>query len=229
VKPAPEVNVPTQERLGSVIGGGAMIYFGLRKRSLGGLVLAGLGAALMRRGVTGHCSGYATLGLNRARGDGAAPDEYSARGIHVAESVTVQATPEELYNFWRNLENLPLVMGYLQSVTALDDRRSRWVAKAPAGISVSWEAEIINDTPNELIAWRSLYPAAVDNAGSVRFAALKNGVGTLLSVTLDYIPPAGRAGWLVARLFGQDPASEVRKDLHRFKAIIERVPSNSSR
>lgn len=217
----PETNVPARERWVSGLTGGALVLTGLRMRSLPGAVLALVGGAMLHRGYTGHCYGYQALGINRARGEGAAPEEYFERGIHVAESVTINKSAEELYRFWRDLENLPRVMDYLQSVRKIDDKRSHWAAKAPAGVTVEWDAEIINDEPNALIAWRSLYPASVDNAGSVRFIPAPGGRGTEVHVSLDYIPPAGRVGWAVAKLFGKDPAAEVREDLRRFKAMME--------
>ena len=86
---------------------------------------------------------------------------------------------------------------------------------------MEWDAEIINDEPNRLIAWRSLGGADVDNAGSVRFVPAEAGGGTEVSVTLDYIPPAGRAGALAAKLFGRDADQMVREDLRGFKALME--------
>ncbi len=217
----PEINVPSTERLASALVGGGLVLTGLRMRSLPGAMLALLGGAMVHRGMTGHCMAYAALGVNRATGEGAQAEEYFQHGIHVAESVTIEKPARELYDFWRNFENLPQFMGHLQSVQVVDSRRSRWQAKAPAGLSVSWEAEVINDVPGEKIAWRSLYPATVDNAGSVRFVEGPEGRGTEVHVTIDYIPPAGKIGWIVAKLFGTDPAAEVREDLRRLKSILE--------
>lgn len=215
------VNVADHERIASVAVGVPMVLAGLRRGSLSGLVVAAIGGHMVYRGVTGHCRAYSLIGVNSARGKGADPTEYFERGIHVVESVTVSKPARELYDFWRKLENLPRIMSHLKGVEKIDDRRSRWVAKAPAGLTVQWEAEIINDVPGETIAWRSLYPASVDNAGSVRFAAAPGDRGTEITVTLDYIPPAGKVGWVVAKLFGTDPAAEVREDLRRFKRIME--------
>ncbi|MDB5299531.1 MAG: cyclase/dehydrase [Phycisphaerales bacterium] len=215
----PETNVPAKERWISGITGGALLLTGLRMRSLPGAVIALVGGAMLHRGYTGHCHGYQALGINRARGEGAPPEEYFERGIHVSESVTIDKPAEELYRFWRDVENLPRVMGHLESVRKIDEKRSHWAAKAPAGITVEWDAEIINDEPNRIIAWRSLYPASVDNAGSVRFLPAPDGRGTEVIVTLDYIPPAGRVGAVIAMLFGKDPGVEIREDLRRFKAM----------
>jgi uncharacterized membrane protein len=217
-------NVGDTERWVSAVGGGALALFGLKRGGLGGVLLAALGGGLVYRGVTGHCSGYAALGVStaddRPAGEGPAePHAYFERGIHVEESVTVNRTPWELYDYWKNFENLPRFMAHLKDVKKIDERRSHWVAKAPAGMSAEWDAEIINDEPNALIAWRSLGGATVDNAGSVRFVPAAE--GTEVKVVLDYIPPAGRLGAAVAKLFGEEPGVQVREDLRRFKEVME--------
>ncbi len=112
-------------------------------------------------------------------------------------------------------------MLHLQSVTVKDLTHSRWVANAPAGRTVAWDAEIINDKENELIAWRSVGNADIDNAGSVHFTPAPGGRGTVVKVVLEYVPPAGQAGKLVAKLFGEEPDTQVREDLRHFKEIME--------
>ena len=168
-KQSPVLNVPAAERWGSGLAGGALLYTGLRMRTLPGAFLAFVGGAMLHRAVTGHCMAYSALGINRAKGEGATPEEYFQQGIHVSESTTINKPAEELYQYWRDFKNLPHIMSYLESVEVIDHRKSKWRAKAPAGLTVQWEAEIISDTPGKKIAWRSLYPASVDNAGSVRF------------------------------------------------------------
>jgi uncharacterized membrane protein len=218
----PAVNVGNTERWVSAIGGGALVVAGVKARSLTGLLAAALGGALVHRGVTGHCHGYAAFGVDTAHGGpGAEPEEYFDRGIHVEQSMTINRTPWDLYQFWRNFENLPRFMRHVESVKVLDEKRSRWVVDGPAGKSVEWEAEIINEEPNALIAWRSLGGATVDNAGSVRFVPGPEGRGTEVRVVIDYIPPAGRVGNWVATLFGKNPSGEIREDLRRFKQLME--------
>ena len=216
-----EVNVGTTERWVSAIAGGAIAVAGIRARSLSGLLLAAAGGALVYRGATGHCSAYAALGASTADHDAASPADYYERGIHVEESMTVNRTPWDLYQFWRNFENLASFMHHVESVRVIDDKRSHWVVKAPAGTTVEWDAEIINDEPNALVAWRSLGDASVDNAGSVRFVPGPEGRGTEVRVVIDYIPPAGVVGKWVATLFGKNPASQIREDLRRFKRVME--------
>ena len=215
-----EINVGQQERLISAGAGALIALYGLKRLRLSNLVLVGLGGMLIKRAVTGQCGVYSALGFNSARGDAAEPHEYFERGIHVEESFTIMKSPEELYNFWHNFENLPHFMKHLESVKTLDEKRSTWVAKAPAGSSVKWDAEIINDEPGKLIAWRSLAGAQVDNAGSIQFVD-GGDRGTEVKVTLEYVAPAGRFGKWVAKLFGEEPQQQVQEDLRRFKRLME--------
>jgi uncharacterized membrane protein len=143
------------------------------------------------------------------------------RTIRVQKSITVNRPPEELYRFWRNFENLPRFMRHLESVQATGETRSHWRAKAPIGMRVEWDAEIINDRPSELIAWRSLEGAQVDNAGSVHFKRAPSGRGTEVRVEVQYIPPGGVIGATVAKLFGEAPEQQVSEDLRRFKQVME--------
>ena len=222
--PAPprEINVGMTERKITSGIGAALILLGLRRGSLGGLFTAGLGGALIYRGVTGYCPMYESLGIDtREQGEGAPPEQYFQRGIHVEQAFTINRSPEELYAFWRKLDNLPQFMEHLESVTVQDEKRSHWVARGPAGVRVEWDAEIINDEPNQTIAWRSLAGAEVDNAGSVRFVPGRGDRGTEVHIVMDYIPPAGRVGKWVATLFGKNPESTIREELRNFKRIME--------
>jgi len=212
------VNVGNTERLVSIGVGALLVAHGLSRRGISGLVTAGAGAALLYRSYSGHCSLYEKLGITSATA--APPEKYFDEGIHVEVSTTINRSPAELYTFWRQLDNLPKFMNHLESVTVIDDTRSHWVAKAPAGLTVQWDAEIINDVPEQTIAWRSLAGASVDNAGSVRFVDAGNGA-TEVRVVLDYIPPAGTVGKYVARLFGEEPQQQITDDLGRLKQLME--------
>lgn len=141
--------------------------------------------------------------------------------IRVNRSVVMNRSVEDLYQFWRNFENLPQFMQHLESVEIIDDRRSRWVAKAPAGTTVKWEAEIIDDEPNELIAWRSVENSDIENSGFVLFEDAPGGRGTLVSVALEYRPLGGVLGAAIAKLFGEEPSQQLSTDLRRFKQLME--------
>jgi uncharacterized membrane protein len=213
-------NVSEPERWISVIGGSALAAYGLKMRSIPGLVLAGVGGALVWRGATGHCHLYESIGITTAEDDSRQVSVPYGRGVGVEESVTIRATPEQLYAFWRNFENLPRFMHNLEAVEVRDAKRSHWVARGPAGTKVEWEAEIINEIPNELIGWRSVDGSQVDNAGSVHFTPAAGG-GTEVRVILRYDPPAGIVGATVAKILGNDPAANVKADLERLKMLLE--------
>ncbi len=217
-------NVGEPERWLSVIAGSAIAAYGLKMRSIPGLVVAGLGGALVWRGATGHCNVYEAMGISSANEEehGRQVSVPYGKGIRVEESVTIDAAPERVYAFWRNFENLPQFMHNVESVKKLDEKRSHWVVRGPAGMKVEWDAEIINEIPNELIGWRTLNCAEVDNAGSVHFTAARDGRrGTELRVILRYDPPAGVVGATLSRLLGEDPAMQVEEDLLRLKMLLE--------
>jgi uncharacterized membrane protein len=141
--------------------------------------------------------------------------------IHSRKSVTINRSPEDLYQFWHDFENLPRFMKHLESVHVIGAGRSHWVARAPGGTTVEWDAELTDDRPNELIAWRSRENAAVENSGAVRFERTPGGRGTVVRVEIQYRPPGGAIGSLVAKLFGEAPEQQVREDLRRFKQLME--------
>jgi uncharacterized membrane protein len=219
------VNVAGVERWASALGGAAPAAYGvkqLKDRSPAGAAIAAAGSALIFRGATGHCHVYAAAGINTARDQGDTRDALSgARGIDVEEVATINADADALYAFWRRFSLLPRFMANVVSVAELDERRSRWVVKAPGGRTVQWDAEIINEIPGELIAWRTLAGADVVSAGSVRFTRRPVGRGAEVRVRMQYSPPAGTVGAALAWLLGHDPASAIREDLRRFKQIME--------
>jgi uncharacterized membrane protein len=135
--------------------------------------------------------------------------------------MTVRASVDEVYRFWRDFQNLPRFMAHLESVVVHGDRRSRWTAKGPAGKTVSWEAEITEDRPNERIAWKSVPGADVPNRGEVRFLPAPGARGTEVRVDLEYDPPAGAVGATLAKLFGREPGEQIEGDLRRFKQVME--------
>jgi uncharacterized membrane protein len=217
-----EKNISDAERWISVIFGSAVTAYGLKMRNIPGLVVGAVGAALIHRGATGHCHVYEAMGLSTATPEQG--DQVSVpygKGVRVEKAVTINAPAQQVYAFWRNFENLPRFMHNLESVTVHDDKRSRWVAKGPAGSKVDWEAEIINEIPNELIGWRSIEGSRVDNAGSVHFTPAPGNRGTEVKVVLRYDPPAGVVGATVSKLLGEDPAMNVQEDLRRLKRLIE--------
>ena len=191
-----------------------------RRGTVAGSLMTGIGGALLYQGATGR----PLLGRVRdERTDGDEEADIAARGFHVAQAFLVNKRAEELYRYWRDFEKLPRIMTYLDRVDVLDPRRSRWVAKAPllAGGTVEWDAEITRDEPNRAIAWRSLPGAQVEVAGEIEFRPALGDRGTEVHVVLSYLPPAGRLGHGIAKLFGKAPHRTVREDLRNFKRVME--------
>jgi uncharacterized membrane protein len=214
-------NISEVERMISLAGGATLALLGMLSGRKTGIGLGVLGAGLVYRGASGHCDLYNALGINTAGPHNPGASLVGNYSIKVEKSTTIQRSPEELFRFWRDLPNLPRFMKHLKSVTVTGDRTSHWVAQGPAGHDVEWDAEIINEHENELIAWKSIEGSEVDNAGSVRFAKDPSGRGTFVRVSLMYHPPAGKLGALVARLFGEDPHLQIQEDLRRFKQLME--------
>jgi len=142
-------------------------------------------------------------------------------GLIAISAVTINRSPDEVYRFWRDLQNLPRFMKHLAEVRVLDDRRSHWVARAPAGKSVEWDAEITEDKPGELISWRSIGDSDVDNFGSVHFERAPGDRGTEVCVEVEYNPPAGVLGAGIAKIFGEAPDQQIKNDLSRLKQVLE--------
>lgn len=217
-------NLSETERVASAFGGALLAAYGLTQRSKSGALLAAAGGALIVRGATGYCPGYASLGVDTSS-TASDTDTKTAlagsRGTLVDTAVTIGKPHDELYRYWRRLENLPTFMPHLISIRQMSDTRSHWIAKSVAGRQVEWDAEIINDNVNELIGWQTVGEADVVSAGSVRFRPSGKDGETEVHVRLQYDPPAGKLGAAIAWLFGEDPSQTIREDLRRFKALME--------
>jgi uncharacterized membrane protein len=211
----PAANVGSTERLVTLLAGAALLGYAWRSNSKG---VGAAAAGLLLRGVTGYCPGYAAMGVNRADSKHALS---GARGVHIRESITINARPEEIYRFWRQLDRLPGVMPHLERVEQLDAKRSRWTAKAFEQVPVTWEAEIINEVPFETIGWKTLPGESIQHAGSVTFKPVAGGHGTDVRVHLQYTAPGGTAASWLAWLAGQDPAKHLRDGLRVLKQELE--------
>jgi uncharacterized membrane protein len=168
--------------------------------------MAALGGVLIHRGATGYCPAVEAL-------------SWEQGPVRIDETISVLRPPEEAYEFWRNLENLPRVMRHLESVTSTGAGRSHWVAKGPAGSRVEWDAEITNERPPYVLEWRSLEGSDIECRGSVRFTR-KHRRGTKIHVNFEYRIP-GTVGPAVAKLFKAEPASQVAEDLQCVKAALD--------
>jgi uncharacterized membrane protein len=145
------------------------------------------------------------------------------RGVKVEASICIQRPASELFGYWRQIENLSRVMSHLEAVHDFGEH-SHWVVKAPLGFSIEWDAEIINEHENELLAWRSINGSQLDNAGSVRFVEVPGSGETEVKVSLKYDPPGGGLGVKLARFLGRDIEKEINEDLAQFKQRMEQTP-----
>lgn len=223
----PRVNVGRGERVLSMAAGSALAAYAARHRDVPGGLAAIAGASLLLRGVTGHCALSERIGRDTAhRREPIAEWESDtrarlggSRGVKVEDAVAIARPASEVYRFWRNFENLPRFMTHLELVAVRDSGISHWVAKGPAGLRAEWDARIINDIENEVIAWQSLDGSPIATAGSVRFEEAPR--GTVVHVKFQYDPPAGKLGAAFARLFGEEPNIQVHEDLRRLQRYLE--------
>jgi uncharacterized membrane protein len=192
--------------------------------------LAVLGMALIspnanRRRVaaaTAAVGGVTVLDLRVSQQLSSHPElQDSAVTVQVKKSITINRSPEELYRFWHEFQNLPSFMNDLESVQITGEKRSHWIAKGPGGKRIEWDAEITEDRPNELIAWYSLEGSQFENSGSVRFERALGKPGTVVRVEINYRPPAGVLGATVAKIFGAEPKQQLHENLHRFRQLME--------
>ena len=208
------------ERWGTLAGAALLMTYGVSRRSVAGICLAAAATPLAYRGLSGRWPPM-MAGTPHNYADGLRQMLACDGGIKVREAIRLEKPLAEVYQFWRRLENLPQFMAHLESVSDLGEGRSRWVALGQGGARMEWEAEIINEVENQVIAWRSLPGSDIDSAGSVNFDSMRAGQNTQVTVNLQYVPPAGRVGSWVATLLGREPSQTIREDLRRLKQLLE--------
>ncbi|UFS72115.1 SRPBCC family protein [Geomonas sp. RF6] len=212
-----QINVGSKERKASMIGGAALAITGVKKLTQGnilsGLLMLASGGMFYNRGKSGHCNMYQKMGVNTAR-DVQTP-------IRLEKVVTINRTPQQVYDFWRDLENLPKFMNHLESVQVRGPVISHWKAVGAGGLSVEWDAEIVQDIPGQKISWQSIGEADVANEGTVRFEEAPGNRGTEVHVLISYTPPGGAVGKAAARFLQTVNAVQLEQDLKRLKQILE--------
>jgi uncharacterized membrane protein len=211
------INVGNNERVISAAAGAFLLSSGLSnlfKSPISALVRTAIGGVLLYRGASGHCPIYAGLGKTRG--------VTHTQSINIRTSLIVNKPKDEVYAFWRKLENLPLFMKHIASVTEIDAKHSHWEAAIPGNIGkVKWNAEIVKEEPGYLIGWQSIPNSMINNAGKVTFNDALNGQGTELEVVITYHPPAGEIGSGLAKALNPVFEKMIRQDVMNFKDYIE--------
>lgn len=224
--PQVRTNVSSGERWLSLAAGGTLAVLAATGKTPA-LASALVGAGLLYRGATGNCAVYQALGVSTS--DSTKPNAALAggHGSKVEYAVTVNKPAREVYDFWRDFENLPKFMTHLVDVDTTTDGQSHWIARGPLGITFEWDAQILTDSPGKVISWKSLDGADVDCAGSVHFTDLGAPRGTEVRVSLKYDPPGGKVSTALATLVGQSPHAQLKADMRRFKQLLEagEIPS----
>ena len=208
-----DVDLSQPERLASTAAGGLLLLYGLRNPTPINLLLGAVGAGLIYQGTAGR-----NLIESVRTGQ---PLVAEPNGLRVKKSMTVNRSPEELYNFWRNLENLPRFMTNVRSVQRHGNGISHWVVSGPRGTVLKWDAQITVDRPNEMIAWQTIPGSSVDHRGYVKFVPAPGRRGTEVHVALEYQPPGGEAGKLIGNLLGGITEQQIQEQIRNFKNIME--------
>jgi uncharacterized membrane protein len=216
---AGQPNVGSWERLVSVGAGAGLLASAVARRDRWALVAVPIAGGLLYRGLTGRCSLNRALGKNSV-GSNEQTAVKAQQGVRVDTTVVIEKPPAAVYQFWRTLTNLPTVIDHLESVTE-DGIVTHWVAVTPFGTRIEWDAEFIEDRPNELIAWRSLPEAEMDTAGSLRITELPHDRGTAARLVMKYDPPGGTLAASIASWLGTDVEEELIEGLRRMKQILE--------
>lgn len=215
----PEVNVGEEERRLSIAGGAALIGLGFMKRGMGGLLLGGLGVALLRRGFSGHCALYETLDIHRAGFPSAGVSDNE--GVKIEQSIMIQRSPAEVFAFLRDFSHLPRFIPDLESVETLDEKHFRWTLRTAFGRYLVGDLEIITERGNEFIGWESLPGADIQSAGSIHLKAAPENGGTELKISAKFNLAGGPLAHRVWKFFGQAPGQQIQEALRRLKQLLE--------
>jgi uncharacterized membrane protein len=216
------INVSWNERVVSAGLGGYLLGAGIKnlgRKPIKGIIQTLLGTYFLYRGSSGNCMLYSALGRDA--------DAHHAESVNIRTSMKVDKPRQEVYQFWRRLENLPRFMKHLLAVKEIDGRRSHWEAVLPGSIAtLKWDAEIVKETPDQLIGWQSVANSMIENAGKVEFRDAPDG-GTELDIIISYRPPAGDLGAGIARLLNPIFRKVVTDDVKNFKYYIENLDANA--
>ncbi len=217
---AARTNLGKNERILSVLGGATLGVLALRRKGVPGALLGAAGAALVQRGVTGHCQVYHALGVDRS--DPSAPSGAPAEaGFRGTARTAINRNAQELYDYWRDFTTAPRFRDTITQVEILDESTSRWTAAGPMGRTFQWTSRLVEDRPGEFIAWESIPPSDLPNRGSVRFTPFGRGTQTEVHYTVEIDPPGGVVGQALLSLFHRAPQAMLENDLRNFRERME--------
>jgi uncharacterized membrane protein len=220
-----EINVGLAERLASMIAGGLLVGWGIRKRSAAGLAGAAVGADLIYRGLRGHCNMYGALGVNTAGADKPG-SEIRPDAPEVRRSITIDRSPEELYQFWRDPINLAHIAAHFAQVTPRPNNITHWRVRGPLKQVLEWDSRYIEEQPGERLVWETIPGSTLVNRGEITFQPGPRG-GTEVHLTMQFEPPLGPVGVGVVKALHILPRGIAGQSLRRFKSLVEtgEVPS----
>jgi len=220
-----ELNVGQKERIASTVIGAAVLAIAPTRARWAQLPLTLMGLGLLGRGASGRCSFYQALGVSSCEGHHQVSCGHPAltREVKVQQTVTIHEIPSRVYEFWRDLNNMPLFSENILSVTETGQGISHWVARAHGldGHNITWNAEMTHDDKNRRIEWKTVEGADFTHHGSVAFHPAPGERGTEVRVVMRYQMLGGKLGKNLAKLLGDEPGQQIRADLMRLKQILE--------
>lgn len=217
---APAQNLGPAERMLSAAAGTVLGLVAARRGGIAGVALGLAASALVARGATGAAPIKRLVGPNLDDRAAAERAGWNTASV-VSRSVTINATRQQLYDRFRDFSQLPTFMENVDSITVTDPTHSHWVVNAPGGMTVEWDAVVTDDRPGELISWEAAPGASIANHGTVEFRDAPQHRGTEVHLTVVYRPPGGSLGRLAAKLTQKEPGIQARRDLKRFKMLVE--------
>lgn len=217
---SPRQTIGNTERALSVAAGGMLAGWAIRRGGPLGWVAGVAGAVLVARGATGMAPVRRALSPSRLEEDEARKRGWNSAAA-VSWAVTINRPRQELYDFWRDFSNLTDVMENVEKVEVIDDTHSEWTVRGPAGVGFKWKAVVTEDLPGQRIAWAADEKAMVKNTGWIEFRDAGDDKGTEVHALILYEPPAGQPGRMLAKLLRREPGIQIRRDLRRFKQLME--------
>lgn len=215
------INIGQIERWLSAAAGGGLLIYGLGRLDLKGLLMGLAGGRLLWRGITGRSYLYKALDISTVEESPSTRKSLPGKGVRVCKSITIERPAQDLYRFWRDAEKAPLYMLNLESVTATNDTHSHWVARTPGGKTIEWDAEITQDQPDHLIAWRISGKSPLGSQGQVRFDPTGNQRGTIVTTAIDFPTFGGSIGSSLGKMLAYAPEQIAHENLRRFKELME--------